>query len=370
MGEELASLLDFVLGLLADYGLDDFYLELSTKPPGKAVGTDEEWEEATEALRQVASDQGPRARARRGRRCVLRAEDLRAGPRRHRSHVADVDDPARLPDAAALRDRVRRRRQRAAPADHDPPRPVRVDRALLRRARRALRRRLPGLARRPSRCGCCRCAATTTPTRPASSTGCRPTASAPSLVEADEPLGAPHPQGQAGEAAVHPRGGRQRRRGRHRGRQRPRRRPARARRRTSTPSSSGWPPRSWPRPDPCRSTTSGPPGARPTSAASSTRAPSRRPRRPAGRTLFERILAGADEEGDEAAGVLWRGATCFALLNLYPYTAGHLMVLPQPGGGRARGPHRRRARRAVGGGARGGRGAEGGVRAATRSTSG
>lgn len=49
----------------------------------------------------------------------------------------------------------------------------------------------------------------------------------------------------------------------------------------------------------------------------------------AGRSLFERILAGADEEGDEAAGVLWRGDTCFALLNLYPYTAGHLMVLPQ-----------------------------------------
>jgi ATP adenylyltransferase len=48
-----------------------------------------------------------------------------------------------------------------------------------------------------------------------------------------------------------------------------------------------------------------------------------------GRTLFERILAGADEEGDETAGVLWRGPTCFALLNLYPYTAGHLMVLPQ-----------------------------------------
>ena len=49
----------------------------------------------------------------------------------------------------------------------------------------------------------------------------------------------------------------------------------------------------------------------------------------AGRSLFERILAGADEEGDEEAGVLWRGSTCFALLNLYPYTAGHLMVLPQ-----------------------------------------
>jgi ATP adenylyltransferase len=48
-----------------------------------------------------------------------------------------------------------------------------------------------------------------------------------------------------------------------------------------------------------------------------------------GRSLFERILAGADEEGDEAARVLWRGDHCFALLNLYPYTAGHLMVLPR-----------------------------------------
>lgn len=49
----------------------------------------------------------------------------------------------------------------------------------------------------------------------------------------------------------------------------------------------------------------------------------------AGRSLFERILAGADEEGDEVAGVLWRGERCFALLNLYPYTVGHLMVLPK-----------------------------------------
>ena len=55
MAEELVSLLDFVLSLLADYGLTDFYLELSTKPPGKAVGSDEDWDEATETLRQVAS---------------------------------------------------------------------------------------------------------------------------------------------------------------------------------------------------------------------------------------------------------------------------------------------------------------------------
>ncbi len=54
MSEELARTLDFVLDLLRDYGLDDFYLELSTRPEGKAVGTDVEWEEATETLRQVA----------------------------------------------------------------------------------------------------------------------------------------------------------------------------------------------------------------------------------------------------------------------------------------------------------------------------
>jgi threonyl-tRNA synthetase len=54
MGDELGSLLTFVLDLLRDYGLDDFYLELSTKPEGKAVGSDEEWDEATEALRAAA----------------------------------------------------------------------------------------------------------------------------------------------------------------------------------------------------------------------------------------------------------------------------------------------------------------------------
>ncbi len=43
-----------MLDLLRDYGLDDFYLELSTRPEGKAVGTDAEWEEATETLRSVA----------------------------------------------------------------------------------------------------------------------------------------------------------------------------------------------------------------------------------------------------------------------------------------------------------------------------
>jgi threonyl-tRNA synthetase len=55
MAGELESLLSFVLDLLRDYGLEDFYLELSTKPEGKAVGTDEEWDEATAALARAAS---------------------------------------------------------------------------------------------------------------------------------------------------------------------------------------------------------------------------------------------------------------------------------------------------------------------------
>ena len=58
MRDELASLLRFVLALLADYGLDDFYLELSTKDPEKYVGSDETWEEATETLREVAESSG------------------------------------------------------------------------------------------------------------------------------------------------------------------------------------------------------------------------------------------------------------------------------------------------------------------------
>ena len=58
MVPELKRALVFVLDLLRDYGLDDFYLELSTKPEGKAVGSDEEWEEATAALRQTADEMG------------------------------------------------------------------------------------------------------------------------------------------------------------------------------------------------------------------------------------------------------------------------------------------------------------------------
>ncbi|MDN4481640.1 threonine--tRNA ligase [Demequina muriae] len=58
MKDELNGLLTFVLDLLKDYGLDDFYLELSTRNPEKSVGSEEIWDEATETLREVAEGSG------------------------------------------------------------------------------------------------------------------------------------------------------------------------------------------------------------------------------------------------------------------------------------------------------------------------
>jgi threonyl-tRNA synthetase len=58
MRGELVRTLHFVLDLLRDFGLNDFYLELSTKPPGKGVGSDEDWAVATEALRSTATEIG------------------------------------------------------------------------------------------------------------------------------------------------------------------------------------------------------------------------------------------------------------------------------------------------------------------------
>ncbi len=58
MKDELTTTLNFVLNLLKDYGLDDFYLELSTKDPEKYVGSDDVWEESTRTLAEVAEASG------------------------------------------------------------------------------------------------------------------------------------------------------------------------------------------------------------------------------------------------------------------------------------------------------------------------
>src|SRR6185436_17361761 len=58
MQGEIRSLLAFVLDLLRDYGLDEFYLELSTRDPEKSIGRDEDWALATDALREAAEASG------------------------------------------------------------------------------------------------------------------------------------------------------------------------------------------------------------------------------------------------------------------------------------------------------------------------
>ena len=58
MAEEIETTLNFVLSLLRDFGLNEFYLELSTRPPGKSVGADEEWAEAEATLEAVANNAG------------------------------------------------------------------------------------------------------------------------------------------------------------------------------------------------------------------------------------------------------------------------------------------------------------------------
>jgi threonyl-tRNA synthetase len=58
MRDELRSLLGFVLDLLGDYGLTEFYLELSSKDPDKFVGSEEAWEEATNVLAEVGGESG------------------------------------------------------------------------------------------------------------------------------------------------------------------------------------------------------------------------------------------------------------------------------------------------------------------------
>ncbi len=58
MAEEVASLLDFVLSVLRAFGFEDFTFNLSTKDPDKYIGSDEIWDEATEALREALDAHG------------------------------------------------------------------------------------------------------------------------------------------------------------------------------------------------------------------------------------------------------------------------------------------------------------------------
>ena len=122
-GDELKTLLTFVLDLLRDYGLDDFYLELSTRPEAKAVGTDEEWEEATQSLRDAAAKQDlelvldPGGGAFYGPKISVQARD--AIGRTWQMSTIQVD----FQHAAAVRAGVPGGRRHPAAAGDDPPAP-------------------------------------------------------------------------------------------------------------------------------------------------------------------------------------------------------------------------------------------------------
>ena len=154
-----------MLDLLRDYGLDDFYLELSTKPEDKAVGTDEEWDEATEALRaggveptdlELVMDEGGGAFY--GPKISVQARD--AIGRTWQLSTIQLD--FQLPQRFDLE---------YVGADNERHRPIMIHRALFGSIERffgvlarALRRRVPGVAGAGAGARAAACATTTRPT--------------------------------------------------------------------------------------------------------------------------------------------------------------------------------------------------------------
>ncbi|MER7788707.1 threonine--tRNA ligase [Streptomyces sp. NPDC097640] len=101
--DELDSLLTFVLDLLRDYGLNDFYLELSTRDDSdKFIGTDEQWAEATDLLRQAAEKQGlelvmdPGGAAYYGPKISVQAKDAIGRTWQMSTIQVDFNQPARF----------------------------------------------------------------------------------------------------------------------------------------------------------------------------------------------------------------------------------------------------------------------------------
>ena len=145
IGEEVERLLRLVDRVYGDFGLE-YALELSTRPDDY-LGSAATWDHAEAQLKAAIEATGARFHDLRGRRQLLRAEDRHARHRRPRTPVAVRHDPARLPDARALRPEVRRGRQRRAHPGADSPGHLRQLRALHRAPHRALRRGVPAVAR-------------------------------------------------------------------------------------------------------------------------------------------------------------------------------------------------------------------------------
>ena len=146
---EIKHLLDFCLSLFRDFGLDDYYLELSTRDDAnkaKFIGDDDEWAEATAVLEQVAIESGlelvpdPGGAAYYGPKISVQTRDAIGRTWQMSTIQYDFNQPRRL------RARVPGQRRLAPAPGDDPLGEVRVDRTVHRRPRRALRRCLPGMA--------------------------------------------------------------------------------------------------------------------------------------------------------------------------------------------------------------------------------
>ena len=143
--DEIRHLLAFVLGLLRDFGLDDYYLELSTRgdDPDKFIGSEEEWAVATAVLEDAAKETGlelvpdPGGAAFYGPKISVQARTPSAAPGRCRPSSTTSTSP---PGSAWSTPRP----TAVGAAGDDPFGEVRVDRAVLRRPHRALRGRVPG----------------------------------------------------------------------------------------------------------------------------------------------------------------------------------------------------------------------------------
>ena len=217
LGDEIASLLDFVMSVLRAFGFTEFTANLSTKDPEKYVGGDEIWEKATEALRLALERHGLPYEVKEGDAAFYGPKidiDVRDAIGRT---LAAQHHPVRLQPPRAVRPRVRRGRQRPPPADHAPPGPVRLDRAVLRHPASSTS---PGRCRPgwpPSRCASSASVTTTRTTPTRSPTGCAALGVRVEVDPADRAARRPDPQGEAPEDPLHPGGG-GRRRGRRHGR--------------------------------------------------------------------------------------------------------------------------------------------------------
>ena len=140
---EFEQTLDEALRLMKAFGFVDFQYVLSTRAPEDRGETDAI---AEAAIRNALERYGPSLRRRRRRRRFLRPETRHQRARRARTPVAARNRAGRLHFACSLRLEIPSRRRPGSPAGHDPSRPGRIARALLRHSHRALRRRLSGLA--------------------------------------------------------------------------------------------------------------------------------------------------------------------------------------------------------------------------------